>query len=1147
MGLRASEAYLRSPEAQPLTVDASEEEEASEVVGEAPTTDTGEAPAPRKTLSGYGAELLATPPAAPPASAPAAPEEKWTSLPLAATPPPPAPYRQPPTAEFFHGLNGARILASVHIVVGHLYQLSATSNVYFFAWGYTWVPWFFMLSGFVLTQSRLKRKQPMKPEKMLTSLQKRTAVIYPLYAFGLLLALLVDAWRGKALPKWYQLIGQAFLVQSWLPWMPERSVQMHCWFLSSMVPYWIMFDCLFRRVIIRLSMNAACVLLLLLSLPPWLAYVFPASLPGYGESAWYSTHQTGRLDDEVDYLVVILKFHPLCYLHVFVFGMVLARLRAHVSKAMLDQIFNGARRSRLATALAGLFSWGASLGYLGLLLVFNLPELRPPSYKISARLTVLMLLQGLVLVGLAPLPPAATSDELEEWSSRCPPPPMGGGTYLRDPVALLLSYSPAAWGNVSYAQYVLQFIAYALWPVDKLTHAYQLLLFFLFLLACSYLCSHLIIMPCNKRWHQARLRQLFGFACLVALVGAGSCAIDAVYWSHQGSSAETQEVDGCGEPINKTALPPAYVRVAEEAVDLKLNWSSVEGDYGQERVMINPSLLWRNGVLLRAARAHAISCELNEGALYTLENGTVIHVTEQVRTWHSDLAIDLGSAPSDVEGWVGWDASLWGLDGGGPLRRLDLRNTDQQDTCDSSGACSAVTWGPLCESEPEYYPENATVVRMVVSGAEDPKLVLFPASFASAAEPAASDEDSYSYGGGFPGRRLSEDQAEPEHLAVVFASKLPQQGNTCGKSSVYQMFQTVGTINASIGDTPAEELDAGSLIAQGGANVSSYHARATLVGCGISSRSEKNWISFTHDGALQYVYAVFPPTVITVDAWGLCQPQRYLDLTSSASAAALEALASVDGVGVHGSGSALRWDADRYLALFHTKDEGSGGYVTLAYMYSAAAPFVVLNVSRPLPLQGGNASFASSLAMAPGGGKVVVGYGVADAEARAFVMSVDHLLGLFDWSQHTCEAPSPPPPSTPPNPDRKLSATEWSPMGPSERCAAAGLSDTEDCSGSDFAFVFAYSGLVMLVLGLLALGVRRATQLHANDAEPRPVQAPLPALPAEAPTGAAPSDSQPQLAVAEKMPNEILFSPAPRSPAAKDRPPRKTSMRQNKV
>jgi len=46
---------------------------------------------------------------------------------------------------------------------------------------------------------------------------------------------------------------------------------------------------------------------------------------------------------------------------------------------------------------------GAVCGYLGLLLVFLVPALRPVAHKLSARLSVLMPLQGLVLLGLSPL------------------------------------------------------------------------------------------------------------------------------------------------------------------------------------------------------------------------------------------------------------------------------------------------------------------------------------------------------------------------------------------------------------------------------------------------------------------------------------------------------------------------------------------------------------------------------------------------------------------------------------------------------------------------------------------------------------------------------------------------------------------------
>ena len=45
------------------------------------------------------------------------------------------------TAEKFYGINGARMVASMHIVMGHLYQMNALpGSIYLFSWGFTWVP-----------------------------------------------------------------------------------------------------------------------------------------------------------------------------------------------------------------------------------------------------------------------------------------------------------------------------------------------------------------------------------------------------------------------------------------------------------------------------------------------------------------------------------------------------------------------------------------------------------------------------------------------------------------------------------------------------------------------------------------------------------------------------------------------------------------------------------------------------------------------------------------------------------------------------------------------------------------------------------------------------------------------------------------------
>lgn len=68
------------------------------------------------------------------------------------------PPKKPSKGEHLAGLNFARILASIHIVVGHLYAKGAVASVYAFGWGFTWVPWFFMLSGYVLTHAQLARK-----------------------------------------------------------------------------------------------------------------------------------------------------------------------------------------------------------------------------------------------------------------------------------------------------------------------------------------------------------------------------------------------------------------------------------------------------------------------------------------------------------------------------------------------------------------------------------------------------------------------------------------------------------------------------------------------------------------------------------------------------------------------------------------------------------------------------------------------------------------------------------------------------------------------------------------------------------------------------------------------------------------------------
>ena len=782
------------------------------------------------------------------------------------------------STETFRSINGARMLASTHIVLGHLYQMNALpGGGYVFAWGFTWVPWFFMLSGFVLTHARLSSMDPQRRESALLFVRKRTANVYPLYAVGLGLALVVDWCRGKALPAWYELVAQAFFVQSWLPWLPERTVQVHCWFLSAMLPYWLLYDPFLHRVVLRITtLRSAALTLLLLALPPCLALLLPASLPG-GDPQWYATHRTGALQDGTDYAVVLLKFHPACYAHVFLFGMVLAQLRFLLDRAVHTQHGDsqvaktaepgvnwvGCSEQRMSGILLRLSRCGASLGYLGLLCVFSVAELRPTSWKISARLSVLMPLQGLVLLGLSPVSPTTlpaaspagggetrTGDMGD--SSRCSE--IGGSSQesiqtigpakrgpslrepdrveqplqapgLRDPVEWLFSHAPLAWGNLSYAQYVLQFVAYALWPSQALGTG-QALLFFAFLLALSQVAVVFITRPASAWWARGRPARVAALPCFVALVGAVLCSIN-----RELEVITASAVDGCGRPTRPVALPPAYVHVAAQARDVRLNWTALAADFDEPRALINPSLLWSSGHLVRAARAHAVTCAANRSFTY---NG--VAGTELTTTWHSDIALDGGAVITsreqdgasrqrevDVDGgiaaWSTWDVGRWGLDGSGPLRRLALLRDD------------GAPWGALCEGQASWEPSNATSLRTRVTGPEDPKLFKLPANFGT-------------QGAAGLGR-----------VGLAISSLAPRrEGVECpmvaGGQAQYNMFQVAGGLSR-----PAE----GS---------GTYSAQANGLPCGNEATHEKNWIAMPRGETLHYVYSIFPHVVKTVDAAG---------------------------------------------------------------------------------------------------------------------------------------------------------------------------------------------------------------------------------------------------------------------------------------
>ena len=179
-------------------------------------------------------------------------------------------------------------------------------------------------------------------------------------------------------------------------------------------------------------------------------------------------------------------------------------------------------------------------------------------------------------------------------------------------------------------------------------------------------------------------------------------------------------------PINGTNATsvPAVVRIATEAVDLKLNWTMASStEEVGDRLLINPSILFRydeNGNLewIRAARAHAIEEDTKQGWYEDQE------VTEQLLRFKSSITLSREPFVGDLS--AGFDEegiNLWGLDGVQPLSFVDSKLISHV------GKGSA--WIDLCEPNPSFNRDNSWLARKQVNGPEDPKLIELSSDTAS--------------------------------------------------------------------------------------------------------------------------------------------------------------------------------------------------------------------------------------------------------------------------------------------------------------------------------------------------------------------------------------------------------------------------------
>ena len=556
---------------------------------------------------------------------------------------------------YLGALGFARCIASTHIVVGHLYAKGVLEeSIYMFRYGFSWVPWFFMLSGFVLTHARLTSPDPSRVDDPVTFVWKRMANIFPLYAFGVVVSALIRVGLKANTPKWWILVLQSWLLQSFIPLATEKALQVHCWLLSSMVLYWATFQVIYTKLVRGLTFAATLLALVIMAAVPWVASMVLPLVMGE-DIEWYKTHRTGDVDDPVDVWTVFVKFHPLCYWHVFVFGMVLAKAR------LLILVDRRAFLEERAPWLWRTLQWScASVGYIGLILIFNLESAEPPAYKISSRLSILMPLQGLVLLGLS---------------------------FEEDPLARVFRRVPKVIGDSSYAQYVLQFIAYDLWPLVRIGDPS----FFIFLASLAILGQKLV--QDNARWLWMKTK-----ASMVLAPAITTVVLVLISEMHSGG----------------TSLP-AQVTLdhnGHSAADFRIRFNLIsESGSARGHVVINPSLAQAGSDLLVAGRLHKLEVVTKRGEQWGEEK-----VTERTTLWHSAIVAGRGRAltPADLSGET-WVENL----GASLVFDVDRVNLA------SNASEEASSWSALCEPKPVYIPENKTLARKVVTGPEDPKLLVW--------------------------------------------------------------------------------------------------------------------------------------------------------------------------------------------------------------------------------------------------------------------------------------------------------------------------------------------------------------------------------------------------------------------------------------
>jgi len=582
----------------------------------------------------------------------------------AVTPPP-----QPSSfagSERLEAVNGARLIASLHVVGTHISRLSSSSSqLYLMQWGYTWVPWFFLLSGYILTIGRVTARKRDKELSPVQFVWKRLSAVYPLYIFGFVITLITSLFSHNLLRSFTlsSIIVQMFLLQSWFPSETEHSLQSQCWFLSSIVPFWYLHNKTLHHLLLVDTKRLRLLLSWIFVLPWIFLFVLPFLLRIPLD--WFKYHKWGRYETWIDVLVVVLKFHPLCYFHIYVMGMILAIVYV---------------RQKQQGSIPWLWRQGSLVGYSLLLIVFCVPAIRPPASKLLCRLGGLAPLQCLILIGL--------SQE-------------------QDIVSRFLKLKPvASLGKFSYSIYILQYIVFWMWGGEEADFGFWFLL--VVLAAVAY---HFVLVPCTS--DRVFSKVVFA-ATALSFALFFTFSLIPLPWKNFFFQRESHH--------DRTPFAIIYEQgVVDMRLDLQISKQDEEDAFwdwenkGLGHKVINPSIALDPkdpDVLWVAARLHREDREKHQlqsrrrvrvGSKHVAKNEDV---ALSVSKWNSRVAVGLLSVSKVTDKY--WNAFTF-------LHPIEIPLPPDAANANTS------FWTP-CLPPPLRHPVNNTATLRFSTGPEDPRL-----------------------------------------------------------------------------------------------------------------------------------------------------------------------------------------------------------------------------------------------------------------------------------------------------------------------------------------------------------------------------------------------------------------------------------------